>query len=425
MANRDQARFRHPVWPALAVGLVAALVRVWWLFQVDTQPVTDFAWYLDRASAMARGEGYSVDLVRTAYWPVGYPFLLSLFGGGLMAAKVLNLLLTSGIAVATYSIAWKLGAGKWIGAAAGLLAALSPPLVAYSGIVASEPLYTLLTLLSTQAALAAATHTRNWGWAGFWGGLATHVRPQAVLVPVLLALTTHRFEAGKNKTALWKVLAVTVVAASLTLVPWTVRNWNTFGSFVFVSTNGGDNLWIGSNPQATGRYMSPPGLPAEPQQELANDRATRRQAIEAIQANPGRWLGLVPAKLNETFLSATDAPYWAFQTKRGELTVPGTGAERDLFLTFRSVNRVWVIGLLVFAGLGLIAGAMSELGRRVLVVAVPQVLYIALVTAVFFGNGRFGLPAQPFLILVGCAALASIREWTGRTLATDDPLRSH
>lgn len=427
MAKLEAGKFSHPVWLCLAVTFVALVIRIWWLAQVDTQPVTDFAWYLDRAAALARGEGYSVDHVRTAYWPVGYPFFLSLFvrifGPELWVAKAVNTLLTSAIAAATYGTAWKLGAGKGVATAAGLLAAVSPPLVAYSGIIASEPLYTLLAMLAVLAGLAAASHTKNWAWAGMWAGLATHVRPQAVLVPFILAAATHRFESGKRKTSFWKVLLTVAIAGALTLLPWFVRNLNLYGKPVFVSTNGGDNLWIGSNPEATGRYMTPPGVPAEPLAELENDRQTRQQAVSYITGDFGHWLSLAPAKLNETFLSATDAPYWAFQTKRAELTVPGIGEKRDLFLAFRAVNRVWVLGLLVFAAIGLVAGALSELGRRMLAVAIPQVAYIALVTVVFFGNGRFGLPAQPFLILAGCAALGSIREWTGRTLATDDPLR--
>ena len=54
------------------VGL-AAIMRLFWIFAVDTQPVSDFNWYFERAIEISRGNGYSIDGKPTAFWPVGYP----------------------------------------------------------------------------------------------------------------------------------------------------------------------------------------------------------------------------------------------------------------------------------------------------------------------------------------------------------------
>src|SRR5690349_525297 len=90
------------------IALIAALVvRTVWLATVDTKPVTDFHWYFLRAISMVRGEGYSVDGVPTAYWPVGYPaflaFVFKVFGTSVWIAKLSNAVLT----LASVALAWR------------------------------------------------------------------------------------------------------------------------------------------------------------------------------------------------------------------------------------------------------------------------------------------------------------------------------
>ena len=79
--------------------LVALAVRLIWATVFDPTPVSDFGWYHARAIDMAAGAGYTVDGVPTAYWPVGYPATLAavfrLFGPSLLAARILNALLST------------------------------------------------------------------------------------------------------------------------------------------------------------------------------------------------------------------------------------------------------------------------------------------------------------------------------------------
>ena len=44
---------------------------------LDTTPTSDAAWYFERAVGLANGAGYSEGGLPTAFWPIGYPAILS------------------------------------------------------------------------------------------------------------------------------------------------------------------------------------------------------------------------------------------------------------------------------------------------------------------------------------------------------------
>jgi hypothetical protein len=390
---------------------MALAVRVWWVATVDTQPVTDFAWYFDRAVSLAAGEGYHVDGAPTAYWPVGYPAFLALFfsvfGPSLELAKALNLGLTVASVLLSWMVARRLFPNPWVAHLTGMTLAIYPSWVAYSSILASEPLFTSLTLGGT--ALLLAYRPRQWPWlamAGVVFGLATLVRPQAVVLPAVLLLCLAWFDRREEyRGSVWRAALWIYGALAVTLVPWTARNLETFGQFVFVSTNGGDNLLIGHHPASFGKYAPPTKLAPEIEgmEETERDKASRQLALEAIRADPARSFRLIGPKLKATFMSGTDAPYWAFQTKPQELIVPGMDSQRPLFLWFSSVSRAAPsIVLFVFVS-GLLLGLAARSKDPSSLPATPLgVLFVtAGLVSLFFGNPRFAFPVVPFLLMVG------------------------
>ncbi|QYK54423.1 MAG: glycosyltransferase family 39 protein [Fimbriimonadaceae bacterium] len=419
MVSGERILNRH--WPALLILVVGAIARIWWLSEVNTQPQTDFAWYLQRATDISHFMGYRTERGPTAYWPVGYPLILAIvfkiFGSGLWIAKIFNCLLTLFAAYLTGAITHRLTGSKKLSSFTGLIVALSPGMIAYSGIIASEPLYTALTLLAVHLALWSQSYVR-WGFTGFWIGLATLVRPQAILIPFALA-AVPRPEAEYRRPKLPFAIAICLGAALLTVTPWIIRNARTHGHFVFISANGGDNLWIGHNPNATGAYQTPPGKPDTPANEVANDQSTKSQATTEIKSNLGRSLSLVPAKIKATFATPTDITYWAFQTNSEKLISPGMDKQRELFLTFRTYTNIFTGTLLFAMFLGLAVGSLTPSGRRLIFIALPQILLTAFVVSVFFGNGRFALPTIPFQAMIAAATLATLRDWVGRENSPD------
>lgn len=398
-----------PLWSPAAkralfvVLALAAALRLGWLVTIPTQPVTDFDWYVLRAVAIARGEGYSVNGIPTAYWPVGYSGALSLIfrftGESIPVAKALNLLLILLSLGLSARLAARLFRRADVGILTAALLSLHPAWIAYTGILASEPLYTALTL----SAFLALDHLRRNPspspslWSGLLIGLATLVRPQAILLALLAPL------AQRSRPHLgWFIAALT-----LALLPWHVRNQLTFGQFVFVSTNGGDNLLISA--KGTGRYTPPLGLlPADlTETEPQRDKRARSIALETIRTNPAAWFALAPEKLNQSFLSGTDSPYWAFQIERGRLIDPGRTPYRPHFLAFRTYSTAFPRVFLVLSGLGLLI-LLARRQTAGLALPLTVIAYTAGLAILFFGNPRFGFPAHPFIAMIAAAGALSL-----------------
>lgn len=117
---------------------------------------------------------------------------------------------------------------RWL---AGLIAALNPFFIAAVCDVRSEPLFMLLMT----AAIVALLGQRE-ALSGVSLALAALTRPSALIAIPLFAL--FRPKRG----------VVLLVAAALTLAPWTIRNWMRFHELIVVNDAGGYNLWRGSNP---------------------------------------------------------------------------------------------------------------------------------------------------------------------------------
>lgn len=400
-------------WLGLAlVTALGAILRIIWLNMVDTQPVTDFHWYFERAAEMAKNMGYQVDGQFTAYWPVGYPGALSLLfritGPNVWAAKIFQLCWTTACIPLTFWIAQRLFRSHLTAFIAALIVAIHPSFIAYTGILASEPLFTGLSLWGSLVLLKARDDRRKLLWGGVLFGLAALVRPQAIVVPlIVLAAAWFIDDKPVRSFAFWRAAGLTMVAAIAVMSPWLVRCWVVFGEPVFVSTNGGDNLLIGANEKAEGRYRNPDDsglVRASSMTETERDKAARAAGKDWLLHNKRRWLKLAAPKLENTFWYATDAPYWAFQKQFGVLTAPGLGADKPLYKTSQSVAQGFQNLLMTLLLIGTAGLFLLKIGPkpRVPVPALPFLMigFVGALSVVFFGNPRFGFPAAPFIAMI-------------------------
>lgn len=376
--------------------LAGIVLRIWWMEAVDPQPVTDFHWYYERALSILAGDGYSMDGQPTAYWPPGTSFALAAWmkvvGASISAARWLGLLASCLLLPAVWLLATRLGLGLAGSGFAVIWVALDPRLVIYGSLISSESLYSLLLVLG---ALLVAASPRNWLGTGILLGFAALLRPQALLL-------IPGFTAGRRHWLMWSLVAL--VGAGAVLAPWTIRSFKVFGKPIAVSTNGGDNLLIG----ATGAgYADPDGIgTARPAwwSETRRDSAARAEAWGTIGSNPIGWILKAPKKLQLTFLTFSDAPYWGMQSSTEQPTNPWKGGRLHLHRAMMSLCSVTGVGLLVLAGLGVWRTRKSPLW-----LAMMPVLTTGLVVMMFFGNPRFAIPCLPFLALLAGAAVADQR----------------
>jgi 4-amino-4-deoxy-L-arabinose transferase-like glycosyltransferase len=437
---------------AFGVALLARLAVVAWAH--GRFPAVEDGHYYDvLARRLAAGQGYTWlwpdgAVTYAAHYPVGYPAMLALayaiFGASAAAAMTVNALVGAGAAYGAHRIVDGEGVPRWRPLAAGLAVALHPALVPYTAAVMTEGVTAALLVVATAVASRARAAERAWPWLAGLGlarGIATLVRPQSLLLaPVLGALAVPWEATGRAR--LVRAAAVTALALAL-VAPWTARNCVRMNRCALVSVNGGWNLLIGVHTRSgSWEAMDVPAECATVWDEAGKDACFERAARRDIAAGPLAWVARVPGKLGVTlnyfgaapwYLHASDAEVFDDASKV-RLAVVETVACRLLLVgalvAMARLTGPRRIGRRLIAGAGVIAAvtvhgwlgylalavAASLLGRKALVripIVVPAtiavVLTTALVHAVFFGAGRYGLVVAPFV-----AALAFAGDGSGR-----------
>lgn len=256
--------------------LVNLVVRLVWLWYMHPPQVDDFAWYFSHATQMYKGQGYVWYGHPTAYWPIGYPFFLSLLfhvtGPSVLAGLVTNILLSIGIVLLVYGLTLRLSGNPALGFwAAGGYTCL-PSQIEWNSVLGSEELFTFLLLMSLFVYLGTSAMRGNSNrpissgeglvagevWrsltSGVVMGLAADVRPIVLLWPVVVL--GYEWWVGRASRVAFRravVIALIFTAGLVAAVaPVTIRNFVAMHHFIVISTNGGVNLWQGTH--ANGWY---------------------------------------------------------------------------------------------------------------------------------------------------------------------------
>lgn len=396
--------------------------------------------YWELARHLARGEDFALyDPPRMVMRMPGFPLFLA----GIMRAFGEHVLLTrfflAFVGTAACGLVYWLGrelSDDTVGRAAALLAAVSPTLTVFSVLLLSETLFALLLLASLVAfaRLRRGDLGQQRGPAGKGGpatgdaaissgapgsrpepvpifspahrngllaalltglfcGLATLVRPTWFLVAPALALIALPGPTWHRKKLVEAVLIL--IAFSVTMAPWTIRNARVTGHFVPTTLWVGPSLYDGLSPRATGasdmRFIESENIYHNAViSEYAADRHYRRKALEFAAAHPGRAAELAAIKL---------ARFWN----------PFPNADQFANWLIRLGVGVFEAPLLVLAAIG--AWLVRKHPLKLLLAAGP-VLYFALVHAVFVGSLRYRLPAEYALVVL--SALAIVTLYRGR-----------
>jgi 4-amino-4-deoxy-L-arabinose transferase-like glycosyltransferase len=407
-ATQPSSRWRLFLWhhPYARVLLLALALRAVWALLIPVVPISDSHAYDVFARNLASGLGYCWAPGRvTAYWPVGTPFVYSvfyvLFGHSYAPIVVFHVVL--GLLTILCSM---LLAERWfsrrVAIAAGLILALWPSQIEFTTVLASEPLFIALIVGSL------------WVWTtpriGFWtrallvGALlafATYVRPTAALLPILFAMTALPRERRRARPIAAAVVASLVIAALL--VPWAVRNERAFGSLVPTTTSGGANLWMGNNPESVGGYMPYPERLGETMNEAQIDQHLGAIAKGYIRQYPGRFVIRTLVKLVRLHESETIGVAW-----NAEGLTQRFG--RKVFIPLKIISTgYWLVAL----ALGVIGIAFLVIARGIVALVEPAVLiwgYFAVLHAVIVIGDRYHFSSIPFIAILAAFALVSLRE---------------
>ncbi|MEI6776413.1 MAG: glycosyltransferase family 39 protein [Chloroflexales bacterium] len=215
------------------------------------------------------------------------------------------------------------------------------------------------------------------------------------------------------------------LATLLVVLPWTVRNYTTYGGLILIDTTGAENLWLDNDP--AGRESVKAQLYALSDDRLARQRLATQQGLAVISADPARFAAKAWGELKKLFALEFSDDLLA----RPAIWVSPPEVAARLLLG----DGVWLLMLLA-GGWGLARG--SGVGGRGSGVAntergdentnqndtslppatyhlppatwlvLPWALYVALTTLIFHVELRYRLPLYPALLPYAGLVLAGV-----------------
>lgn len=377
-------------WRLLLLFLAALAVRLAWVrLEPETGPVADESmWLTWGAQILPSPEvGFSPLKLRFIFHPPLYLYLVGAASellGGFSSLRYLQAILGATLALSLGLVGRRLS-GEATGLVAAALAALYPELVWFVSHYWAETVFTVLLWWGMER-LFAADAGRSWPaavLAGLLFGLATLTRETVLyFVPLAGAWLAFRRVGGRRRAALF------VGTAALVVLPWTVRNWLAFGSFVPVSTAGALNLWQGnarlSRQEVYDQYRLVHG-------QIPRYQNARRRGLEAVLERQPWW---ILEKLRDEL-----PEYFALHAQ------PIVNLERGAYGTVprgRALAAIAVVLLPYLAVLVLFVAGVAYLpGGRVASLLLGFLAFYVLLHVATHGYPRYRLPSMPVLLLIG------------------------
>jgi Dolichyl-phosphate-mannose-protein mannosyltransferase len=397
---------------ALAALTVAALVaRVSWLLLEPQCALTgDEPSWIELGRQIGRPavvfSPLRSDLV---FYPPVYPYFVgALFRAfGTMEAVLRAQAVLGALLVPAVGRAGALAFGRRGGLVAAGVTAFYPELVWYPAHYWSETVFLLLLWWAIERTLVADAWRAPGvaAAAGILWGLATLTRELAVYLVPLAAVWMLRPRAGargrREKAATRaSTPAALVLAAAVTVAPWTIRNAYLFRAFIPVSTMGGLNLWQGNT---TLTHLQIYDVLATKGGPVEQDRYCRAMAGKAIGERQPSW---IVEKLRSEM-----PEFW----KAGAEVLDHV-VGREACGPLGDAKRVAIELLVVLPYLAVLCPFLVGLVRlRFSGAAWALLLLLAAYNAahvVAYATTRFRLPVLPVVFMVGAALVAGRRDGT-------------
>jgi 4-amino-4-deoxy-L-arabinose transferase-like glycosyltransferase len=399
-------------WMLSLFGIAFALRLIFALAATRSEmPVNDTFFYHTIAEQIANGHGFSlVSGAPTSAWPPGYPFILAalytVFGEHVVVGELFNALVSALTVPLVYALARnQLGTIEARFAATGL--ALLPSQIFWTGVLLTESLAVLLTVLVLYVAVRTPPTTRTLLVLGVLIGISTLVRGESAFLLVIPLVIWWR---EVRRPQLWRRMAIVCAAVALTIAPWTIRNAVTMHAFIPVSNNVSSTLWAGHNPKAQGGPNYPDQAALD--KKLGNKRGSAREvaqskilqsaALRYMRTHPARELVLIPDKAIALIGPASLVFYYWIDPPQLKHQIGHNAAQRLSTLA----DFAW-FGLLALTFLSLFAfGSVLRRNRLLLgslgFICVSLVLYCF----VFYGNFRYRATLEPLTLLLAAPLFA-------------------
>jgi len=355
-------------------------------------------YYTISSNIIEKGKFSRYGEVNNACRPPGYPFFLAaimMFSKKVIVIKLIQLILYYLSAFLVYKITYIIRRDKKISLLSVFLFLIYPSVLYITNTLYPQVVYMILFLLLLYILLLKSERIYMYILLGIINALLVFVIPIHILfLPFILFFILKEIQKSKIlKSGIFIVVTIAV------LFPWTWRNYNIFDRFVFIATNGGQNLLCGNSPNTTPNSGTTTDISEYIDEDVIQqlddaerDKYYQDKALTFIKQEPLYYLGLYFRK----FLN-----YFNYQNTLNT-------KEQSTKINPATKLKFIVIAITWFPVLFLsISGFLIKKIRKNFYNIYILLLFVCsgLFYAVFFTRIRFRSPFVPLLIIIAAQTI--------------------
>lgn len=384
----------------ILIFFVAFSIRLNFAFTHASPLSGDEPTYESIGNSLSLGQGYTLNGQLTAGKSPGYPLFIAgvyaLFGHDFVAIRIAQAVVDAMMCAVIYLIASKLFNRK-IGCLAGILSAVHYFFLSSIQLLRPDTIQMFFIVLSVLYWIKwrESFLKRDIALMGLFSSASIMLKANAIFLPLsFISIELFNFlKTKRHQTNIFMIhLLVFILAVSLLIAPWIVRNYKVFHSLIFFSTEVGSALYASYNPPEGKKFGLAPkdSVIAEAfkmQSEVDQNKFLILKSKEYISTHKKQVIQLLPLKVL-FFWSLFD---WETLSDDGE-----------------GVYNFATAFILPFTILGLVI-LRRDLWRLTPII-LPIIYFFLFIGLVFQGLPRYRLPIEPFLIIFAAFCIVYLYE---------------
>ena len=274
------------------IALILRLTYVLFFHQLKIE--SDALQYDTIGWNLAFGDGFSLEPgvptpVRAPVYPFFLSFIYLIFGHSYLVVRLAQAILSALTCLVIYWLGKEIF-DEEMGRVTSLIIALYPVLISYTGFLLTETLFTFLLSITALFLVRAVKNRlgKYYAISGMLLGITTLCRATTMLFPFFIFVGLWAVYKVKIRAIVHFLIFLSMMV--VVIIPWTVRNYFRFHTFLPVATGGGLTLWAGTYVPWDGKYQ---GVTTEPLRTMGEeyspielDKRLFKEGVRNIKERP-------------------------------------------------------------------------------------------------------------------------------------------